>query len=453
MRAALAVLGAAFLLIAGLVWWVKFEHRPPRASLVGPVAVLGHDTPVSVVVRCDAPGLSTVTIRLRAGDTLYELLRETYPAPPWWGGSGVTERTVHLQADLLPLHVPEGPATLEVLVDSYAWHLFPPPAAPRLAVPLRVDLTPPRIELLTTQHAVRLGGVAVAIFRQSPDTVRSGIKVAQYFFPSTTGYFADQNVALAFFAIPQDLTVDAKPRLLARDAAGNQREVDLPCHIRPRRFRHRTLAVSDAFLARKVPEIEQENGLPVSADLVKGYLYINGELRRENEATIRRLTARSQPAALWNGAFVRQPNAAAVSAFADRRTYTYHGKVIDHQTHLGYDLASLKMSPVAAAQNGIVVFAGDLGIYGNAVILDHGLGIFSLYGHLSSIAVQQGQRVQAAQTLGQTGETGLAGGDHLHFSVMLFGVHVDPLEWWDAHWLREHVTRRLMRVPRAKPLS
>ena len=175
----------------------------------------------------------------------------------------------------------------------------------------------------------------------------------------------------------------------------------------------------------------------------------NGDLRRQNEARIRELTVKSVPEPLWDGPFQRQANAAPLSSFADRRSYTYHGEVIDHQTHLGYDLASLKLSAVTAAQNGIVVFGDNLGIYGNAVILDHGMGIFSLYGHLSSIAVQPGEHVKTGQTLGQTGETGLAAGDHLHFSVMLHGVHVDPVEWWDPHWLHDRVTPKLTMFARA----
>jgi murein DD-endopeptidase MepM/ murein hydrolase activator NlpD len=138
-----------------------------------------------------------------------------------------------------------------------------------------------------------------------------------------------------------------------------------------------------------------------------------------------------------------------MSGFADRRTYLYQGQAIDQQTHLGFDLASVVRAPIEATQNGIVVLAENLGIYGNTVILDHGLGVFSLYGHLSSIAVQAGQRVKRAAPLGQSGETGLAGGDHLHFSIMVQGVHVDPREWWDGKWVREHVTSELNLLPSA----
>ncbi len=433
-------------------WWLKFEHRLPQATMASPVQVLGRRTPVDFEVSAGATGLRTVSVRLEAGGVSYELLRQDYPKVTW-RGSGITAVRLHVEPDLSALKVAEGPAALQVLADTWSWHLWPQPPRQIASVPVTVDVTPPRLELLTTQHNVRLGGVELAVFRQSPDTVASGIQVDHYYFPATTGHFADGNVALAFFAIPQDLDIDAQPHVVARDAAGNEVEVDLPVRIKPRHFAERTLDISDAFVARVVPEMQRVNQLPATPDLVQGYVFINGELRKRNEEQIHEITAHSRPQPLWDGAFHRQSNAAPLSSFADRRTYTYKGAVIDHQTHLGYDLASLKRADVEAAQNGYVVHAGNLGIYGNAVIIDHGLGIFSLYGHLSSLAVKPGDFVKTAQTLGQTGETGLAGGDHLHFSVMLYGTHVDPVEWWDPHWLHDHVTPKLTMLPLAAPAA
>jgi len=447
MRAVLVLLLAGLLAATGL-WWFRFEHRAPQGSLGTPIEALGRNPPIDATVTSDAPGLRNVVVRLQAGGTAFELLNQSYPKVSWQG-SGVTKQQLHVVPDLVQLKVPEGPATLEVSVDTYAWHLLPTKPVTVISTPVTVDLTPPKVELLTTQHNVRLGGVELAVFRQSPDTVRSGIAVDKYFFPAILGYFADRSVALAFFAIPQDLSDSVRPQLVARDAAGNERTVYLPSTIKPRQFAERTLGLDDDFLARKVPEIEHDNGLPIAADLLQGYLQINNELRHQNEARLREIAAHSRPAPSWDGAFHRQSNAAPLSSFADRRSYLYHGEVVDHQTHLGFDLASLKLSPVEAAQNGVVAFAGNLGIYGNTVVLDHGLGIFSLYGHLSTIAVQTGEQVKTAQTLGQTGDTGLAGGDHLHFSIMLWGVHVDPVEWWDPHWLHDHVTPKLTMFPRA----
>lgn len=440
------VLGMALVAAAGALWWLKFDRRAPTIAPVALSDHIGNRAPIEFDVRTDGPGLREIAVRLNAGGSAYELFREAYPATSW-RGSELAEKRIRIEPDLLALQAPEGAATLEVSVDTYGWGFGS--NAPALSKTVTIDRTPPQVELLTTQHNSRLGGMELAIFRQSTDTANSGVEVGPYFFPATTGYFADPAVAVTFFAVPQDLDADVQPAVVARDAAGNRREVALPILVKPRKFPERTLAIDDAFLARKVPEIERNNGIPPSTDLVQGYLFINGELRRRSEAKIKSLTAKSAPEPLWDGVFLRQTNAAPLSAFADRRAYVYKSETIDRQTHLGFDLASLKNSPVDAAQNGMVVFAGDLGIYGNTVIVDHGLGVFTLYAHLSTIAVKAGDRVSKGQSLGQTGETGLAGGDHLHYSTLLYGVHVDPIEWWDEQWIKKHVSPKLALLPRA----
>ena len=89
------------------------------------------------------------------------------------------------------------------------------------------------------------------------------------------------------------------------------------------------------------------------------------------------------------------------------------------------------------------MLARYFGIYGNTVVIDHGYGLMSLYGHLSSIAVEPGQQVDRAQQIGRSGATGLAGGDHLHFTMLLQGLPVNPREWWDAHWLHDRLKLKL----------
>jgi murein DD-endopeptidase MepM/ murein hydrolase activator NlpD len=146
---------------------------------------------------------------------------------------------------------------------------------------------------------------------------------------------------------------------------------------------------------------------------------------------------------LWKAAFAQLRNSKVEANFADQRTYTYNGEPIDTAYHLGYDLSVTKNYPAEASNSGTVAFTGDLGIYGNTVILDHGLGLFTLYGHLSSIEVKAGDSVAKGQVLGKTGETGLAAGDHLHFGVYLDGVAVLPVEWWDQKWIDDNITPKL----------
>jgi murein DD-endopeptidase MepM/ murein hydrolase activator NlpD len=192
----------------------------------------------------------------------------------------------------------------------------------------------------------------------------------------------------------------------------------------------------------KVPELlpQRSAGQP----LVEGFLVINRELRRQAEDAKRRIGATTADRPLWEGRFVQPRNTKVFANFAETRVYVFGGRQIDTQVHYGFDLASTRRSPVPAANTGTVVFAGPLTIYGNTVIVDHGLGLQTLYAHLSSVEVKVGDAVEKGQQLGRTGNTGLAIGDHLHFEVLVNGVSVTPLEWWDAKWIRDHIEKPLL---------
>jgi murein DD-endopeptidase MepM/ murein hydrolase activator NlpD len=186
--------------------------------------------------------------------------------------------------------------------------------------------------------------------------------------------------------------------------------------------------------------------LPVSTsgeDLLTSFLRINGDLRRKNAETLAALARKSAPEMLWKDNFQQLGNSQVEAKFADHRTYVYQGKEVDQQVHLGFDLAVTANVPVVAAQRGVVVHADYLGIYGNCVVIDHGLGVQSLYGHLSSMDVKPGDRVEKGQTIGRSGMTGLAGGDHLHFTMMVNGRPVNPVEWWDTKWMQDRVLRKI----------
>jgi murein DD-endopeptidase MepM/ murein hydrolase activator NlpD len=166
-------------------------------------------------------------------------------------------------------------------------------------------------------------------------------------------------------------------------------------------------------------------------------------MRQDNLKTIQSLTRKSEARSLWTDTFLRMKNAAPMALFGEKRIWLYDGKAIGESLHEGVDLASLEHAPVEAANHGIVVFAGPLGIYGNTVIIDHGFGLFTLYGHLSMINMKAGQAVRKEEIIGKSGMTGLAGGDHIHFSILVGGQFVNPVEWWDAHWIADNVTSKI----------
>jgi len=230
--------------------------------------------------------------------------------------------------------------------------------------------------------------------------------------------------------------------LVATDKAGNTKEMPLVYELKNVKYKKSTIAVSDSFIQNKIApllnDVGARQGTPKEV-----FLRVNKGLRRENEDRIAAITKKSTPSILWKGAFSQLSNSKVEANFADARTYTYNGEVIDNAYHLGYDLSVTKHYPVEAANSGAVAFVGDLGIYGNTVILDHGLGLFTLYGHLSSIDVKVGDTIKQRQIIGKTGETGLAAGDHLHYGVYLHGVAILPVEWWDQKWINDNIQPKL----------
>ena len=271
----------------------------------------------------------------------------------------------------------------------------------------------------------------------------SGVRLGTHYFPGFQGqvkghpdYFID------FFAHAYDVPPGAKAMLVATDKAGNTREMPLAYELKDVKYRKSTIAISDNFLQNKMAPLLSDAGARKGTPK-EIFLAVNHTLRKENEDKIAAITSKTTPSILWKGAFSQLSNSKVEANFADSRTYTYNGEPIDTAFHLGYDLSVTKHYPIEASNSGRVAFAGDLGIYGNAVILDHGLGLFTLYGHMSSIDVKAGDSVQQRQILGKTGETGLAAGDHLHFGVYLDGVAVLPVEWWDPKWVNDNITAKL----------
>ena len=248
----------------------------------------------------------------------------------------------------------------------------------------------------------------------------------------------------ALFGVPHDLEDEGRVRLVAIDDVGNEAQASFVDRFTLKPYRTGSIRLSDGFMTRVVPAIlSRTPGLEDKGNLLDNYLNINGELRTRNAAELAKLAEKTAAEFAWNRPFMQMRNAEVMSTFATRRTYLYGGKTVDQQDHLGFDLASTRAAEIQAANGGNVVLARYFGIYGNAVVVDHGYGLQSLYGHLSSISVEEGQRVERGDVVGRSGETGLAGGDHLHFTMMIRGMPVDPREWWDGHWIHDRLVLKL----------
>jgi len=441
------LLGLLVVVLIPLAWFLytRLEGRPPLMTHDLAQPVIGREQTITVQVTDEGRGLRRVQAVLRQGSKEVALAETLYPGALLPTEAGVREAVLPLRVATEEQGLTDGPAVLEIVAVDQSWRRWWNGNESRMELPITIDTQPPRAEILTTLHYINQGGAGVVVFRLSEDCPKAGVKVGENFFPGYGGLLDDPRVMVTLFAVGHDQGDDTPLAVEAADAAGNQVRTGFNHRIKPKRFPQDRLTITDRFIQDTMLGFVPGGGVGLAPREV--FLKVNRELRQANYETLTALGAQSAGAMLWDGGpFLRLPNAAPRAGFADQRTYLYENQEVDRQVHLGVDLASLEHSPVPAANGGRVVFAAFEGIYGNTVVLDHGLGLLSLYSHLSEIGVQLGQTVAKGEVLGRTGQTGLAAGDHLHFSIIVHNTFVNPIEWWDAGWIQDNVTGKLKEV-------
>jgi len=433
----LTLLAIPALLVLGAVSYLAWRQSVSgvRAELSPAPKFIGLKTPFTLILRATRGGIRDFELRLAQDSARVVVAQQTFSEPV------AAEQRVSLTVAGKELGLREGAATLEVRARDGFWRPIRVGDRPVLSAPVTIDVTPPSLEVLAATHYLHQGGGGLAALR-AKDAARVGVRVGEAFFFRAYAV-AEGGLAVALFALPWNLGDTMPVVAWAQDEAGNTVTRPLPSEIKPRRFPKGTVELSEQFLSTKLPELLPERGPIPREQYGAAFLTVNRDLRKKAEDVKRQLAARAQPRPLWEGAFIQPRNTKVFSNFAESRSYRYGGRELDTGVHLGYDLASLRHSSAPAANSGVVVFAGPLTIYGNTVVVDHGLGLQTLYGHLSSIEVKEGDPVKQGQELGRTGTTGLAVGDHLHYEVLIGGVSVTPVEWWDGRWIRDHIGRPL----------
>jgi murein DD-endopeptidase MepM/ murein hydrolase activator NlpD len=438
-------IGFAFLLgVLGVAGWFiafMYEGEAPSASLQPLPEYLSKAQKFTVTAEDKKRGLKAVRLSIAQGGKETVLLDEKFPYQGLLNRDGVHQVQKELSIDPAALKLSQGELNVTLTVWDYSRRGEGNLAS--LQHKSIVDTVPPSLRAVSRMHNVNVGGVGFAVYQTSQDAALSGVFVDDLFFP---GYpakdQAEKGVHHCYFAVPYDKASNPKIHLWARDKAGNEAKTSFYYLVIQKKFREDKIELSEKFLQKLLPYFSFYPLDSEDSD-IKKFLKINNELRRENHQTLSQLKEKTGAEKLWDGVWLSHWNGKTMARFADHRFYLYKGQKVDDKFHLGVDLASLANAPVLASNSGKVIFADRLGIYGLAVVIDHGQGLASVYGHLSEIDVSPGQDVKKGATLGLTGDTGLAGGDHLHFSVMLQGIFVNPVEWWDQRWIRDNVTRKL----------
>jgi murein DD-endopeptidase MepM/ murein hydrolase activator NlpD len=414
---------------------LEFLSTHSTLTFDSPPKAIGDATPISVNVA-NPHGARRLAAFIEQNGARMPLEETTKPANHWkfWREHQTPAEFRFPAGKTKAPNLKEGKARLVVEAESNDLRA----SVDSIATDVEVILRPPTVTADSFQHYINQGGSEMTLIQPAGSWTETGVRVGDHEYRSFP-VPGSPNERIALFAYPWDLARDTQPVVFVRNSAGTEAKATFWYKIFPKKFRARDLTIDDAFLSKVVNQIDPSG----SGDLVARFLKINGEMRVENNKTLADLRLKTEEKFLWSEPFLQLANSKVESSFADVRSYIYKGKKIDQQTHLGFDLAVGQHTPVPAANDGKVVWAAPLGIYGNCIVVDHGFGLQSIYAHLSEIAVKEGQMVKRGEAMGKSGSTGMAGGDHLHFSMQVDGVQVNPIEWWDQHWIHDHVFGRM----------
>lgn len=434
-----AAVATAAVLALLVVAFFLFEFERPTLVLDKQLKYLGGTIELPLHVADKKSGIQSLRFTLTQGDKSAVLLERSFPRAAWFKPAGPQTLDEKVVIDAQKAGIKQGEAELVISVRDFSLNGLFKGNETLQRISVVMDTVAPRVALVHGQKTLQPGSAGVVVYTVAETPTRHGVIIDTTFFP---GYAtAKKDTYIAYFALPWDAKPPAKTRVVAYDEAGNEGTVPFAAAFKRVPEKHDAINLSEQFLQQKMPEFRQHYP-EMQGTLVEQYLYVNNQVRQANAQAIAKICAATDASQLWSDRFLRMPGSGR-AGFADQRTYMYNGQAIDNQTHLGVDIASLERAEIRAANRGKVVFADYLGIYGNMVIIDHGQGVASLYSHLTSIDTSVGALVEKNQPIARSGATGMAGGDHLHFSMLVHGIFVTPIEWWDQHWIDVNIKAAL----------
>ncbi len=402
----------------------------PSVDVPASITTIGQATPIDVHVQ-DAHGLGELTATLKQNGQRY---------PVWRSAAASSSHDVTLNFTAGVKATPQlhdGSAVL--ILEAKSGGLFG--GTTHWQREVKVVTQPPTVSADSDQHYLYRGMADLATLDVTGAYTSAGIRVGNQTFrawPMPGG----KPGMFSLYAFAWNMPLDTIPLVYASNGAGSDVTTPLtvvfPKKEQPVYTQHQ-IQVSDQFMQKVLGELDPNGtGTPVER-----FRKINTQMRQSNNKTLADLRLKTADHFLWSQPFTRQAHSAAEATFADVRSYIYHGEKIDEQVHLGYDLAVTQHVGVEASNDGRIVYAAPLGIYGNCIVVDHGYGLQTIYGHMSRIDMHVGDAVKRGQVMGLSGMTGMAGGDHIHFAMQLDGVQIDAKEWWDPHWIQDHIARRV----------
>lgn len=421
---------------------IGFMSFSPLFEREDPKLTLSHDSywnfqdPIKVNVE-DMSGLKSFTATIVGDHDEWVVVDEATP-------SKETKRSFEVLPPKGKRNAESQSVVLKIeATDNSLWGLFMGNTIKKEAT-LVIDQRRPVLSVIASSYKIQKGGSAIVVFK-AEDAHMESLKIettvgktfiAQPFYKK--GYYAS---LLAWPVQSESFTAT----VVARDKAGNETRGSIPLRLKDHAYKVSKIELSDAFLDGKIAELasvyEQTVGVN---DRLEQFRIINEKVRADNEKVIHTITSKVSNVMINDFRpvpFYPLVNGQKVADFGDHRIYSYKGQEnISQAYHMGLDLASIHLGAITSSNGGKVVFSAPNGIYGNLPIIDHGFGLYTLYGHCSEVHVHKNDSVSTAQEIGKTGMSGYAMGDHLHFGILVQGIEVRPEEWMDSKWIQDNIT-------------
>ncbi|MDR3345677.1 MAG: M23 family metallopeptidase, partial [Campylobacteraceae bacterium] len=391
-------------------------------------------TPLLVKVN-DSNGIERVLAQISDGENNITLINEKY-------NGGQKELDFNITFPKTGFYSKKNQYTLTFeVIDKSFWNFFMGNKASKTSTVI-VDTKQPNVYVVTNSYKITKGGSGALIFKAEDENLKDVHIQTNFGKKFQASLFNDKGYYIAIVAWPvNQQTFSAE--VVASDLAGNVARSKIKYFLQDKTYRSSTIKLTDNFLTSSVSPLAEDFAPAETSDLtpLEQFVFINEKIRQNSADTVQNITSvvthekpftRIRP-------FFPLKNGATVAGFGDFRLYEYNQNKVSQSYHLGLDMASTAEAEIVASNPGKVAYAAENGIYGNMILLDHGLGVYSLYAHCSSIAVNEGDEIISGQILGRTGKTGFVFGDHLHFGIVVQGIEVRPEEWLDQKWLQDNI--------------
>ena len=391
--------------------------------------------PLKIVID-DASGLKSYKIVLKNNGERQILQNEQFITP---------ENSLHVEVS--PPKSAYAMKTKEIVIsieatDASKWNMLNGNSV-RVEYKLKIDKKRPRLSNVANSYKIKKGGAALVVFKAKDENLKD-LYIQTNFgkkFKVTPFYKEGYYISLLAWPVTEN---NFRATIVATDEAGNIAKINVPLYLKDKRYRTSKIKLSDKFLNGKIAELAEEFAETAGVeDKIEQFKIINEDVRAKNETLIHDITSNVPDEMIKNFKIKKMyplKNAAIVARFGDHRLYSYQGEEVSESYHLGLDMASNAMAKIKPQNAGDVVYADYNGLYGNMPIIHHGLGLYTLYGHCSSLNVANGDSIRAKAHIANTGKSGYAMGDHLHFGVLIQGIEVRPAEWMDTQWMKLNIS-------------